>query len=128
MLLGSIEDDVADESGELVIIVLLVAGLGSSGGSLLSLLSGLLGESLLGVEDTGGLREEADSLESAGDKSSAGNAGRERGSRSLGGDGPRSREGGSESGTADGLPGFWKLYVSSWSGVPVYLCAVYEGK
>jgi len=108
VLLGSIEDDVADESGASVTTgrgLLSSSLLGSSRGSLglLSLL-GLLGlGSLLGVQGTGGLGEEADSLDSAGDKSSAGNAGGEGGSGSLGRDGSRGRESSSKSGTTDGL-------------------------
>lgn len=122
VLLGSIEDDVADESGVAITGVLLDSGLlGSSRGSLGLGLGLLRLGRLLSVEDTGGLREEADSLDSAGDKSSAGNAGGERRSRSLGRDSPRSREGGSESGTTDGLPGFGDISVSSWSRVPVCL-------
>lgn len=111
VLLSSIEDDVADEGSVAGLVISLNGSLlGGSGGSLgllslglLNLLSLLVLGSLLGVEDTRGLREEADGLDSAGDESSAGNAGGERSSRSLGGDGPRSREGGSDSGAANGL-------------------------
>lgn len=115
MLLGSVEDNVADESGVAVSGVLLNSSLlGSSRGSLgLGLLG--LGR-LLGVEDTGGLREEADSLDSAGDKSSAGNAGGKGRSRSLGRDSPRSREGRSKSGTTDGLPEYGEIWSATGVG------------